>query len=300
MLDRRPLEIFLAIAEERSFVRAADRLGIAQPVVSRQLQRLEGSLGARLFHRGSRSKVTLTRAGELFHDEARDALAGLLRAEQLGRNVARGATGPLRIGYVFSGAMTALLSDMVRGLRAAFPDLEIEPRLIETPAQLRELAEGRIDVAIVRPRPSWPRGAAVLARHHEPMLLGLGTTHPLARHDSIAIGDLVSECFLTPQFDVEDELAETVRRLLRKAGGRPRIRATGDFITAAALAAAGEGVILAPASLAHLVIDGLTFRPISGHAERLELAVVGRPELPAAQREAIIAALSASRTDCRV
>lgn len=292
MLDAHALEVFLAIADQRNFVRAADSLGIAQSVASKRLARLEDELGTRLFDRGSRTPITLTRAGELFLDEARTALVALEQAERIGRAVARGNTGPLRLGYVFSGAMTGLLTCLVAALADALPDVAVQPTLMDTPAQLRALGEGRIDAAIVRPRLSWPERTMVLGLHREPMIIALGYSMPLAAQTGICLQDLIGQTFLTPQFHEEAGLAQTVRDLAR-AGGlpEPAIRATGDFITAASLAAAGQGVILAPASLARLGLTGLTFRPIDDYAAELVLSVVARADMPPVQAEILAQAL---------
>ena len=282
MLDPRSLEVFLAVADARNFQRAADALGIAQSVASKRLARLEDELGARLLERGSRARIELTRAGELFLGEARSVLAALERAERVGRSVASGAAGPLRMGFVFSAAMTGVLTQVVGALADALPDVEALPVLMDTPAQLRALVDDRIDIAIVRPRPSWPERTKVLGVHREPMIVALGERMALAERAGLTLADLAGQTFLTPQFHEEVGLAQTVRDLARSGGlPEPTIRRTGDFITAASLAAAGQGVILAPASLARLGIQGLAFRPIEGHATELSLVLLARADVPA-------------------
>jgi DNA-binding transcriptional LysR family regulator len=292
MLDRAVLEVFLAVADHRNFVAAADSLGIAQSVVSKRLARLEDALGTRLFDRGSRTPIRLTRTGELFLGEARTALGAMEQAERIGRALAHGDSGPLRLGYVFSGAMTGMLTSLVTALAATLPNVQLLPSLMDTPAQLRALADGRIDVAIVRPRLSWPERTHVLGEHREPMIIALGDAMALASQDGIRLPDLVGQTFLTPQFHEEVGLAQMVRDLARTGGlPEPAIRATGDFITAASLAAAGQGVILAPASLARLRLAGLTFRPILDYAAQLVLVVVARADLPQVQADIIAKAL---------
>lgn len=292
MLDGPSLQIFLALAEHRHFGQAAERLGIAQSVASKRLARLEDALGTKLVDRGNRRRVALTRAGTLFLDEARAALDALTAAERSGQALARGAAGPLRIGYVFSAAMTGLLPGLVRALRSALPALDIYPSLMETPEQLGALAEARIDLAIVRPRPSWPERIDEIGRHREPVLVALGERMALAKRRSLRAEDLVSQTFLTPQFAEQVGLAQMVRDLARTKGlPEPAIRPTGDFITAAALAAAGEGIILAPASLSNLKLEGLTFRPIDDYAAEIELVLLARRETPAAIVDALAATL---------
>lgn len=283
MLQGESLEAFLAIVEEGHFTRAADRLGIAQSVASKRLARLEDELKARLLDRGSRNRVALTRAGELFVPEAREVLAALRRAERLGRAIGRGTAGPVRIGYVFSGAMTGLLTGLVRALRTALPELQLVLTLLDTPAQLRSLADGSLDLAIVRLRPSWPERAQEICRQTEDVVVALGEGTKLAASSFLRPADLVGQTFITPQLQEEVGLADDVRRLARVGGlPNPRIIGTGDFITAACLAAAGEGIILAPASLQNLGIAGLTFRPLQDYSDEMTLALLARPEIPPA------------------
>lgn len=293
MLDGDQLEVFLAIAETRHFVRAADRLGIAQSVVSKRLQRLEDRLGARLVTRGSRKDVALTRAGQLFLDEARAALASLRQAERIGRNIARGAAGPLRIGYVFSAAMSGTLARVLRALRDALPDLDVRLSLMETPVQFDRIVSGEIDIGLTRPRPSYPPAITARTVHREPLVLALADDHPLTRHAAVRLADLAGEPFIMPQFHEEVGLAEAVRDLARAGGfAMPALHRTDDFISAAVLAAAGRGVVLAPASLQHLALDGLTFRPLADHAATVELALLCRDDTPAAARGVIERALA--------
>jgi DNA-binding transcriptional LysR family regulator len=295
MLDGSALAVFLAIVEHGHFVRAADSLGIAQSVASKRLARLEDALGTRLLARGSRTRITLTRAGELFLEEARSALAALDQAERIGQALARGAQGPLKVGYVFSAAMTGVLSRTVRSLRTDLPGLEVLPQLMDTPSQIRALGEGRIDIAMVRPRPSWPARAHVLAVHREAIIIALGEAMPIAGAAALNVPDLVGQTFLTPQFHEEVGLAETVRDLVRDEGLQPpEIRPTSDFITAASLAAAGEGIIVAPASLARLQLAGLAFRPLAGEPRSLDLTVLASRETPAA----VCASIRNGLADC--
>jgi DNA-binding transcriptional LysR family regulator len=99
-----------AVAEELHFSKAADRLHVAQSAVSAQIQQLEASLGAALFHRSKRSSVMLTDAGLLFLTEARSALRQVENAESIGRLAGRGMLGHIEIGYVASAAFSGLLS----------------------------------------------------------------------------------------------------------------------------------------------------------------------------------------------
>src|SRR5215813_13499816 len=106
-MDLRHLRYFIAVAEELHFGRAADKLCIAQPPLSQQIQQLERELGFLLFNRNNR-RVELTPAGQMFLDEARETLAGLERATHFGRRIARGEEGWIGIGFVESATYSFL------------------------------------------------------------------------------------------------------------------------------------------------------------------------------------------------
>lgn len=292
MLDVDALAVFIAVAEARSFTRAADRLGIVQSVVSKRLRRLEDQLGMILVDRRLRTDIRLTRSGRLFLPEARQALASLQRVERVGRNLGRGSSGPLRMGFVFSAAMTGLLSAAVAELRAKLPDLRVEPRLLETPEQLKALEEGSIDIGLLRPRPAYPDGCHSRTIQSEGLVVGLASNHPLCAEALISPRQLADEVFIVPQFHEEVGLIDSIRQL--SIAGRFEIRdlvRTGDFVTAACLAAAGAGVVLAPASLARLHLDNICYRRLAGYEGSISIALVWRDDAP----ESAVSALAAMR-----
>src|SRR5579871_2037980 len=121
-MELRHLRYFIAVAEALHFGRAAERLCIAQPPLSQQIQQLERELGFKLFDRTNR-QVSLTAAGQLFLEEAREALAGLEKAAQAGRRVARGEVGWLGIGFVGSATYEALPA-VLPAFRQRYPEVE--------------------------------------------------------------------------------------------------------------------------------------------------------------------------------
>lgn len=275
MLDPRLLRMFLTVAEERSFARAADGLGLAQSSVSAQMKRLEDVIGAPLLTRGKRAAVHLTEVGRLFVGEARAALEGLDRAETLGRMAARGLAGPVTIGYIFSAVTNGTLPHLLRSARTAAPMVHVAASLSETPDLIAGVTGRRIDIALIRPRPAYPEGVVARTVHAEPLIMLTGPDHPLAAHAAISVEMLSEQRFLLPQFNERTGLLENLERLARAGGfAMPEVIRTGDFVTAASLAAAGYGVVLAPASLARLGVDGLTARPIRGFADQIETAMI--------------------------
>ena len=147
LTDLELLKAFVAVAELRHFGRAAERLHLAQPVVSRRIQRLEAIMKVSLLHRTSR-QVTLTDAGTVFLDSARRLLHSTEVAVLQARRVAEGAAGRLSIGFVDSVAFR-LLTPLLRELTARAPDLAVELRELSTEEQLIEL-DANVDVAVVR------------------------------------------------------------------------------------------------------------------------------------------------------
>ncbi|MBO9378268.1 LysR family transcriptional regulator [Sphingomonas histidinilytica] len=281
MIDGEGLAAFIAVADLRSFSRAADRLGIAQSVVSKRLRRLEDQIGAQLIDRSVRTDIRLTRIGAAFLPEASEAFAKLTATERLGWNLGRGSSGPLQIGFVFSAAISGVLGRILSALRKELPDLRLVPRLMETPEQLAALDAGRLDIGLIRPRPSYPARCRALQAHCEDLVVCLSAEHPLSAQAALSPRQLADQRFIVPQFHEQVGLIDNIRRLA-EAGGfdlQPVVR-TDDFVTAACLAAAGEGVVLAPASLSRLQLDGLQYRALRDFDEQLRTMLVHHVEAP--------------------
>ncbi|MFO1402423.1 MAG: LysR substrate-binding domain-containing protein [Steroidobacteraceae bacterium] len=276
MLESLPLRCFVTVAEERHFGRAAERLAMAQSALSRQVQALERAVGARLLNRARRSAVTLTDAGAALLEEARLALQQLERAETTARRAARGELGRIEVGYVVSAALSGVLSRALERFRSRHPDVQVQLVPMETPRQLEALRTGLLDVGFLRPRPTYPPGVRAAIVHRDALLLAVATDHPLARR-RVTLAALAREAFIVPQFDESAGFAEQLAALGAHGGFEPRIaHRVRDFIAALAMAAAGYGVVLAPASLAAISLPNVAYRAIEGHAGNAELAVAHR------------------------
>ncbi|MFC3422529.1 LysR family transcriptional regulator [Rhizorhabdus histidinilytica] len=229
MIDGEGLAAFIAVADLRSFSRAADRLGIAQSVVSKRLRRLEDQIGAQLIDRSVRTDIRLTRIGAAFLPEASEAFAKLTATERLGWNLGRGSSGPLQIGFVFSAAISGVLGRILSALRKELPDLRLVPRLMETPEQLAALDAGRLDIGLIRPRPSYPARCRALQAHCEDLVVCLSAEHPLSAQAALSPRQLADQRFIVPQFHEQVGLIDNIRRLaeaggIRFAAGRPHRR----------------------------------------------------------------------------
>jgi DNA-binding transcriptional LysR family regulator len=157
---------------------------------------------------------------------------------------------------------------------------------METSRQLDALAEGRLDAALIRPRPNYAAGVAAHVVHREALCVALAADHPLARSRTLQAADLGDEAFIVPHLAT---FGSHLERLA--AAGRFPIKIVhnvGDFITALSMGAAGYGVVLGPASMCGLGFPDVVFRPFADFAEQVELAVAFRAAEPSASVRAFI------------
>lgn len=285
MIDSRPLRCFVAVARELHFGRAADRLQIAQSALSRQLLELERKLGVRLLNRGRRSSISLTHAGAALLGEAELAIQQIERAEFVAKRTARGEMGRIEVGYVLSAALSGLLPTVLQAFRAAHPTVQVQLLSMETPRQIEGLRTGLLDVGFIRPRVEYPESVTATIVHREPLVLALGSKHPLAARE-VDIRALAQENFIAPQFDETSGFLEHLAALGARGGFEPRLAyRVRDFITAAMMASAGYGVVLAPQSIASIQSGAVVCKSIRGYDAMAELAVAYRtaPLSPAAR-----------------
>ena len=178
------LRAFVTLAEQLHFGRAADRLHITQPALTKQIQRLEDAVGGALVLRGYR-EVQLTPAGEMLLPRATRLLQESAAALDAARRAVRGQLGVLRIG--FGLATIQLLPDLLLRFRAALPGVELRLRDMATPAQVAALVRGDLDVGFVR-LPVIDPAIETRPILRERLVALLGTRQPLAVTRGAAIG----------------------------------------------------------------------------------------------------------------
>jgi DNA-binding transcriptional LysR family regulator len=189
-MELRHLRYFVAIAEERSITRAAERLWIAQPGLSTQMRRLESELGVPLLERHSRG-IDLTQAGELFLERARVALAAAEVAAGTGRDLQAGVAGSVRVG-VAGGPQWPWMSDFLQGFSRERPHVELSVVQGYGAALSRDLRDGRLD-ALLTPAGNASAGMKALDLAPAEWVALIGTGHPLAGIGPIAAGELEGE-----------------------------------------------------------------------------------------------------------
>ena len=274
-MELRLLRSFVAVAEERHFGRAAERLHMAQPPLSQQIRRLEAELGATLLHRTTRS-VELAPAGEVLLVRAREILALVEGATEDARRAARGEFGRLAVGFTGS-ATYALLPQVAAALRSELPGVVLDLRgELLTPAQVERLLDGRLDVGLLRP-PVRDGDLAVEVVRSEPLVAVLPEAHPLAEADSVPLEELEGEPFVVYPSHFRSVVHDAVEATCAAHGFHPRVALeVSETATLVSFVAAGLGVSLVPESVRHMTVHGAVYRPLARDAAAVELAVAWR------------------------
>ncbi|GAA4284918.1 LysR family transcriptional regulator [Brevibacterium daeguense] len=271
-MELRHLRYFVAVAEERHFSRAADRLHVAQPPLSQQIKQLEDELDAALLERTTR-RVDLTPAGELMLTRAQALLTEVDRMVQDVRLVAEGAAGVVRVGVVGSAAYR-LMPEIVQAARTRMPSLHMHVQAeMLTPELTEALETGRIDVAVLRP-PVRSEDLEVKLLEQDELMVALPGNHSLADSSSIALSDLADDPFVC--YPQGSAVAAATFEATRRTGFRPHIaQEAGETSTLLAFVAAGMGVALVPMTQRGFSVQGVVFRPLDS-APVVDLALAWR------------------------
>lgn len=249
----RELECFIAVAEELSFTRAAKRLNLAQPPLSRHIRALEEKIGARLFNREPRG-VSLTPAANVFYEETRNIPRRLLRAGEAARRSALGEVARLRLGFV-SAVMNEDLSNIFRSFRSDHPEIQITLHDVPPHEQLEAIADGRLDGGFIGLEPAEPPAAvSFIPWRTEPLICLVPLGHELSGRKSINPAALANESFIAVSRSSAPAFADLIENLCQAADFRPRVILESPRAQAVALmVAVGSGIALLPATLAELV-----------------------------------------------
>ncbi|GJE50803.1 Hca operon transcriptional activator HcaR [Methylobacterium tardum] len=275
MFDFSQLRCFAAVAEELHFGRAAARLNMTQPPLSRQIQVLERILDVQLLERTSRS-VRLTAAGRSFLPEAQRILRLAETATHVTRQVAAGRAGVLKLGFTAASAYD-FLPRLVTALRQTLPDVTLSLREMVSKDQVEELLAGRIDAALVRPPVTHPDLIAVRALA-EPLVVALPAGNPLALRDRLTPGDLGLEPLIAYAPNEARYFHDLVLGLFTEAGIPPRIvQQLTQIHSILALVRSALGIALVPAAAERLRFEDVVFRPLALPAPRpVELVLAWR------------------------
>jgi DNA-binding transcriptional LysR family regulator len=281
-MELRHLRYFVAVAEERSFTRAAEKLWIAQPGLSTQIRRLEGELGIRLFERHTRG-VDLTEAGELFLDRARVTLVAAEAARSTGRDLAAGLVGSIRLGVATCAGWrgtSALLETFARD----WPQVEVTVSESYGGTLIRDLRDGRLD-AVLAPAMFTTAELLQLPVGREPWLVLAGASHRLAGSDGpVAASDLQGERLVVTGHRDAAAYDRAVAETLAALG------------VACELSRAGSGPALALTTSPTASAAGLAARRLKP-IRAIDFALVWRDKTPAPALDRLISATRSRATD---
>lgn len=261
MFELSQLRCFVALAEELHFGRAAARLNMTQPPLSRQLQQLEHALGVSLVERSSRF-VRLTAAGRTFLGDARAILRSSEEAVVTVRKVAQGEGGVITLGFI-PATSYALLPRLIAFAAAEMPHVQFILREMVTADQAEALSAGRLDAGILR-LPIDRRGLEAIAISRDPFVVAVPADRPLAGGRALTIADLDRQP-LVMYAPVESRYHhDLVSSVFRAAGIAPNfVQYAREIHTMLALVGAGIGVALVPSVGGKLGFSGVTFQPIT-------------------------------------
>lgn len=259
-MELRHLRYFVAVAEERNFTRAAQRLNIAQPPLSRQIQQLEETLGVQLLERNSRP-LKLTETGKFFYLHATQLLAQTSELESMTRRVGN-IERSLSVGFVGS-TLYGLLPKIIRRFRDENPTVELSLHEMSTMDQLRALKDGRIDVGFGRIRNEDANIRRVILRE-EKLIVALPQGHALSTLKPVlALRDLLNETLIIYPKAPRPSYADQVLSAFSDRALEPRrLYEVRELQVALGLVAAGEGVSIVPSSVYGLKRDDVSYKEL--------------------------------------
>jgi DNA-binding transcriptional LysR family regulator len=274
-MELRHLRYFVAVAEELSFNRAAQRLRISQPPLSNQIKQLEEELGVQLFERSSRG-VRMTEAGEALLDEARRIFVQLEQTTRVVQRVGHGEVGRLTLGFVPS-ASNEMLPSILRTFRHRYPEVELFLREMRPDRVVQRLHDQQIDAGFLY-LPLDDASLNVECVSREPLVLALPESHRLASKPRIALQALTEEPFILPARYSMPGLYGQVTKACHQAGFVPRAVQKDVWLmqTIVGLVAGNIGVALVPASLRNLRRRGVVYKQVYGLSPTVELGMVWR------------------------
>jgi LysR family transcriptional regulator, benzoate and cis,cis-muconate-responsive activator of ben and cat genes len=269
-MEIRQLRYFVAVAEDLSFSRAARRIHVSQPPLSRQVLSLERELGVRLLERNNHS-VALTAAGAAFLEQARVLLAGLEEAASTARRAAQGEVGSLVLGFGGSAAY-AFMPTILRAFRARYPAVKVTLDPISLIDQLDALAGRRIDIGFVL-LPFEERSIAYEALMRDRLVAAVPADHELAAARAVRLKDLAAFDFIgftrSGRFGYHNRMMD----ICLAAGFAPRIiKETAPMVSVIGLVASGLGIAIVPSMAQRLQISDVRYIPILDRGAQMDFA----------------------------
>lgn len=270
------LRCFVTVAEELHFGRAAERLHMTQPPLTRHIQLLEHALGVSLFERTSRS-VRLTAAGRVFLTDARRLLNFAEQAAQSARQFGTGEAGKVTLGFTAVSGYE-LIPSLIARASEQLPGITLLLKEMVSVGQFAALDAGTLDLGFVRPL-NTPSSLEFQLIAREPLLVALPEQHPLLAHQKIALRELHRQRFIMYSPDEGKYFYDMINGLLHA----PRV--VPDYVqhisqthSIVGLVRAGLGIAIVPASAQHFNVRGVAFRELADASAFADLYMAWRPD----------------------
>jgi DNA-binding transcriptional LysR family regulator len=277
-IELRHLRYFLAVAEELNFGRAAERLNITQPSLSRQIQNLEKELRIILFERNQR-QIRLTAPGQIFLAEVEQIILRFDQGIRVLERASRGEIGQLTVGFQGSSVYD-IIPVSIKAFSERFPGVEVIMQPMETSEQVIAIAENNLDVGFVIP-PITDASLEVEILLQEPLVLALPENHPLAAQSEIAIAALANEPLILASRDRGCGLHEQIFEIYQRAALRPNVVcAAREMQVMLGFVAAGMGISLLPSHVKNFQRTGVIYRQLIPEAPIAGLGIAWKPNNP--------------------
>ncbi|AMN41062.1 LysR family transcriptional regulator [Rhodoplanes sp. Z2-YC6860] len=290
-IELRHHRYFLKLCDEKSFTRAAEHLNITTPTLTHQIQMLERELGVQLLDRTSRKKFELTQAGARFRENARAVVHHAAEAELSALQAARGEVGRLNLGYMPSVSACGLMADVLAGFQKERPGIEINLRLLVSPAQFEAVARHDLDAGFCAPPTKFPSGLSGFEVFTEPLVLVMHEQHRLAKSRTpIPPAALKNEPFVVAAVESDMAFRSLTQAVIELGGFLPRVsRRAGDMVSILTYVAAGYGIAVVPGSIPIMKIPNLVFRNFLGSStKQFPIVFVHRTDDPSKSTRSFI------------
>ncbi|MEO1519410.1 MAG: LysR family transcriptional regulator [Cyanobacteria bacterium J06633_2] len=273
-MELRDIRYFVAVADTLHFGRAAERLHMTQPALSRQIRALETELEVQLFRRTKRS-VKLTIAGQAFLKDAQQILHQVKQTVSTTRRIARGEMGHLRLSFTTS-ALRSIVPEIVREFRNRYPDVQLAMTERCTHEQVEAFRDHQLDVGFLYP-PVDETLLAITPLQPETWVVALPKDHPLALRQPLTLSDLATESFILHPRQEGPYLYNQIIHLCQQAGFYPHVvQEVAACQTRAGLVAVGIGIAFVPEILQDAGNRAVVYRTLKGDAPSLQMAIARR------------------------
>lgn len=270
-MELRHLKYFKIVAEELNFTKAAKRLNISQPPLSKQIKQLEEEIGARLFLRTNK-KVELTDSGKFFLERVNKIIQEIEEASNQAKKTHEEESRNLTIGVTNSALYSFI--PILRAYQEKFHLVNVKVHQLSTPEQIRALNKKQINIGFVC-APITKKNLRTMSINKQRFIIALPETHYLANKNPISIKDLKENTFITTPRQEGPVYYDTVMNIFKKAGYTPKISSTAHtFTSVMSLVSANMGIAILPSSMKNNPVTGVVYKELKEFTPKKETAIV--------------------------